>query len=125
MVLEGQEIRGREEKWKSKAGVTGTWCRVTHMSSTLIESDEQKIGVAVEPIPGKMTFVMGTCSVCSNNTQIGGSVHSTYKESDKIWLSAVSIASHFSNMRNIEHTALIWHYSRRSTQGTVDDPEAG
>jgi hypothetical protein len=38
--------------------------------------DEQKIGVAFEPISGKMAFVVEES--CSNNIHFGGSVHSTY-----------------------------------------------
>jgi hypothetical protein len=37
--------------------------------------DEQKIGVAFEPISGKMGFVVESCS---NNIHFGGRVHSTY-----------------------------------------------
>ena len=38
----------------TQAGVTGTWCRVTDMLPIFTDPDEQKIGVAVEPISGKM-----------------------------------------------------------------------
>jgi hypothetical protein len=39
--------------------------------------DEQKIGIAVDPISGKIgVFVL----ICSNNTHLGGSAHSTYEE---------------------------------------------
>jgi len=38
------------------------------------DPDEQKIGVAVEPIPGKIAFVVETCS---NSMHFGGRVHST------------------------------------------------
>jgi hypothetical protein len=38
------------------------------------DPDEQRIGVAVEPISGKMVFVAETWS---NSTHFGGRVHST------------------------------------------------
>jgi hypothetical protein len=48
------------------------------MFPIFIGPDEQKIGVAVEPISGNIAFVGETCS---NNRHLGGRVHSTYKVS--------------------------------------------
>jgi hypothetical protein len=59
------------------AGVMGTWCRVTDMFLSFTGLGEQKIGIAVDPISGKIGVFV---SICSNNTHFGGSVHSTYEE---------------------------------------------
>jgi len=51
---------------------------MTDIFSIFTEVDEQKIGMAVEPIPGKMAFFADNCS---NKMHFGGREHSTYKAS--------------------------------------------
>jgi hypothetical protein len=62
------------------------------------DPDEQKIGVAVDPISGK-TAVVG--DACSNRTHFGGSISHRGNPWDRIGLSAISIVSQFSNVGNI------------------------
>ena len=49
---------------------------MTDIFSIFTEVDEEKIGIAVEPIPGKIAFFVDNCS---NKMHFGGREHSTYK----------------------------------------------
>jgi hypothetical protein len=62
----------------AQAGVTGTWRRMVDRFCICTEVNMQKIGDAVEPIPGKVEWFADDLS---NRIHLGGRVHSAYGSS--------------------------------------------